>query len=137
MMLPRIMFAYLALFQVALLVASFFINQDAAPHALSVTPQVAGLLIMAVVSFLLGFVLPGRMKGFAKAPGAGKSHPLSDVITPFMIRVCLFEMCSVFGFVAAYLHHDWRYMVPFAVMGLAGTALSAPTDALFAKLRNG
>ncbi len=130
------MFAYLAVFQLVLLCASFFMNQDAGQQAI-VMPQLLALGLMALASFALGLFLPQRLTKKVKAPGAGTGHALSTVITPYMIRLCLFEMCSVLGFVAGFLQQSWHVMVPFALLGLAGTALSFPTDATFAKLRNG
>ncbi len=136
MMLPRLLFAYLALFQLILLVVSYFMNQEAAAQ-FALHPTAMGLFAGALVAFALGLFLPRRMIGKVKAPGAGTSHPLSKVITPYMLRLCLFETCSVLGFVAGFLHQDWHVMVPFVILGLIGTALSPPTESFFENLRNG
>lgn len=136
MMLARIMFAYLALFQLVLLGVSFFMNQDES-QAITLTPTLLGLLAGAFAAFAAGLFLPQRVTSKVRAPGSGTNHPLSAVITPYMMRLCLFETCSVLGFVAGFLHHSWYVMVPFVVLGLTGTSLSAPTEATFEKLRNG
>lgn len=136
MMLPRILFAYLALFQLVLLGVSYFMNQES-DAVLALTPSLMAFLAGAFVAFALALFLPQRLTVKLKAPGAGTNHPLSTVITPYMMRLCLFEVCSVLGFVAGFLHQSWYVMVPFVILGLTGTALSAPSEATFAKLRNG
>lgn len=136
-MFPRIIFAYMAVFQVILLVLAYFLYQDAAPGFRLFTDQTSlALLAGGIVTFALGFVTPRLMTRRIKLPGAGTSHPLSGVIAPYMVRLCFFEFCSLLGFVSALLHRDWLFIVPFVTLGLLGTALSAPTEAFFNRLRS-
>jgi hypothetical protein len=58
------------------------------------------------------------------AKEAGKSWPLSDVeisgymITPFIIKMALYESVAVYGLVLTYLSSDIKYFVPFAIAAL-------------------
>jgi hypothetical protein len=122
-------------FQVILLCVSYFIHQNG-PQDFHLTDQVLMLpFVGALICFVLGFVLPKKLLGRVKLPGAGTSHPLSAVISPYLIRLCLFELCSVIGFVGAFLLRDWHVMLPFAALGLVGTAASVPTAAFFERLK--
>ena len=61
---------------------------------------------MAVVDFVLAFIVPG----FLRAPAR----------TKMIVSLALFEACAIFGLMAAFLARDWRLFIPAWIVALIG-----------------
>ncbi len=150
-MLPKILFGYLAIFQIVLVGIAFnlYADQGDAGAGISVSTlfgdQKTQILdLVGVVTFAMGFYVPRAVLRMGQAaagktiklPGAGIDHPLSLVISPYIIRLCLFETCTLIGFATAIFNHNWVTMLPLVVLGLLGTAVSVPKPAFFERFKD-
>jgi hypothetical protein len=98
------------------------------------------LALFALVVFALGWLLPGRiargvlarLRKPAAAPAPAVLFQAS--LLPFIVRISLFEMTTVLGFVIGMRTGVVAAALPFAAAGLAATLLSPPTPAFLTGL---
>jgi F0F1-type ATP synthase membrane subunit c/vacuolar-type H+-ATPase subunit K len=69
----------------------------------------------AFATFMAALVMPGMLV---------QSPPRLKMI----IALALFEACTIFGLVAAVLHHDWRLIVPPWIASLVGFMREWPSS---------
>lgn len=147
-LLPQIIHAYMLVIHIALPALLYFLYGKGAfepltpawatvqgdPMAWAMIAFSLGALVLAQIipRLILNSARSGQSVGAAlKLPGAGSGHPLSQVITPYIVRLSLFEMCTLGGFVLGMLRETPELSLPFAAVGLAGTLLSPPTQGFF------
>lgn len=147
-LLPQIIHAYMLVIHVALPALLYFLYGKGgfepltpAWTMLASDPVAWAMIAFAALALVGAHFVPrlllraskqGQEKGVAfKLPGAGSGHPLSQVITPYILRLSLFEMCTLAGFVLGMLRETPELCLPFAAIGLAGTLLSPPTSSFF------
>ena len=148
-LLPKLLFGYMVVFQIGFLGLGLYQSGGVLgdlSHLNQVLgqPIAQGCYLIGVLAFAAAFVVPKAMLKRAlqapttklKLPGSGNNHPLSLLITPFILRLCLFEFCSIMGLALTIREHNFALMLPLVGLGLLGTLSSAPTPSFFDRLRS-
>lgn len=68
--------------------------------------------------------LPGGLE--LRAP-SGENALWQSVFVPFVVRLVLLEVVCIVGFVAAFVSHDYRMMLPFLGVSCLGYFRATPT----------
>ncbi|HEX2122242.1 MAG TPA: hypothetical protein VHL59_11415 [Thermoanaerobaculia bacterium] len=76
-------------------------------------PMVLPLYMVAMVSFLMAFLLPRAFR---------------DPRQAWIASLALFESCAVFGLVVAFLNQDWRLFLPGWALSLLGFLIRFPSE---------
>lgn len=88
-----------------------------------------GATVIALLAVIASHVVPLRLA--AKIP---RDKP---VTTPYIVMICLAEICVVAGFGLGMIRKAPELVVPFAAVGLSLVTMMPPNDKTFAKLRGG
>lgn len=150
-LLPVILYANAVIIQLAMIGVAFLVipSADPPPPVLSsaalwprgadiptLVAYAAAAAALVAASAVPGWFAQRRAAGGGRLlPGAGPGHPLSEVITPYIMRLCLAEVGSFAGLVLAFLIGVPTAALPLAVIAIGATLWSAPTAARFARWR--
>lgn len=143
----RLIHGYMVAFQLGLLPLLLYLNGQ--PAVLSIEAMApSGLgqpttLICygaGILSFLAAFMLPRLLLNRpmpVKVPGVGSQHVLGRVMAPYLSRLCFLETCALSGFVLAFMQSSPYAILPFLIISLVTTILSAPTPNFLARFFGG
>jgi hypothetical protein len=145
-LLPAVLFGYTLLFQLSVLIGARAYYGSPSEHGIGLSaatlaprgwadPTTVGAYLVGLAAFFGAYGLPAALaRRSLGLPGSGNGHPLSRAITPYIVRLCLFETCSLAGFVLAFVSGSFLPMVPFAMLGIIGTLGSPPTAGFLVRI---
>ena len=106
--------------------------KQAGPNTAEVNPQFLTIFgLLGALAYITAIILP---KGLIKAakqnltPSASLEEILKVYTPAFIVRLALFEACTLFGFGLAFLHKDPSLFMPFVTLSMFGFFMNFPKE---------